>query len=201
MAATFAGGGLIPCLTWFLLVPALGAWDVYRNGSLLRPVALLVCASVAGGVLAGSAVGPGPRWPAAFGAAFGATLWIPLLVLAGLPALSGGERLAELLVGLAPALAVSHAALGALGLALGGGGLRRAGVGALVFGAAGLAGGVLLAAVAPLAAGGTGTAAFAGATLGGGAACLLPLALAGWWLGRPTVPNARRVRARSRYGR
>ena len=182
-AATFAAGGLAPCAAW-LLMPALGALDLYRGATVLRPIAVVLLACAAGGVVAGGALGPGLRWRAAFGAAFGATLWIPLLVLASLPALSGVERFVDLLFGLTPALAMSHALLGALGLALGGGGGRLACVGALVFGSAGTAGAMLLALVVRLTAGSTGAAAFAVGALGGVAACLLPLTLAGWWLGR-----------------
>lgn len=184
MAATFAAGALLALAPSLLLLPALGALDLYRGATVLRPVTVALLACVAGGVVAGGALGAGMRWRVAFGAAFGATLWIPLLILASLPALSGVEGLAELLVGLAPALAVSHALLGALGLALGGSGWRRACVGALVFGAAGAAGAVLLAVVVRLAAGSTGAAAFSVGALGGGVACLLPVTLGGWWLGR-----------------
>ena len=205
-AATFAAGALLSLAPPLLLLPALGALDLYRGATVLRPVIVVLLACAAGGVVAGGALGPGLRWRAAFGAAFGATLWIPLLILAGLPALSGVERLAELLLGFAPALAVTHALLGALGSALGGGGWRRASAGALVFGAAGTAGGVLLALVVRLSAGSSGAAAFAAGALGGGAACLLPLTLAGWWLGwrrsgRFTRATPRLVRGRARYGR
>ena len=182
-AAAFAAGALLALAPPLLLLPALGALDLYRGATVLRPIVVVLLGCAAGGVVAGGAVGPGLRWRAAFGAAFGATLWIPLLILASLPALSGVERLAELLVGFTPALAVSHALLGTLGLALGGGGWRRAGAGALVFGAAGTAGGGLLALIVRLSAGSAGATAFAAGVLGGGVACLLPLALAGFWLG------------------
>lgn len=184
-AAAFAAGAILALAPPLLLLPALGALDLYRGATVLRPIVVALLACAAGGVVAGGAVGPGLRWRAAFGAAFGATLWIPLLILASLPALSGVERLAELLVGFAPALAVSHALLGALGFGLGGSGWRRAGAGALVFGAAGAAGGVLLALVVRLSAGSAGATAFAAGALGGGVACLLPLTLAGFWLGSP----------------
>ena len=195
MAATFAAGALVPFATWLLLLPALGAWGFYRGATMLRPVAVLVLASAAGGVVAGGALGGG-RWRVAFGAAFGATLWIPLLILSSLPALSGGERLIDLLARLTPGLALSHLLPGALGLLLGGSGWRRACLGALVFGAAGAAGGVLLAVAVRLAPGATGAAAFAVSALGGGAACLLPLTLGGWWLGRRRPGSARRARRR-----
>ena len=183
MAAAFATGGLVPFATWLLLLPALGTWDFYRGGTMLRPAAVLVLASVAGGVVAGSALGGGVRRPAGLGVAFGATFWIPLFVVASLSALSGTERFVDLLMGFTPVLAVSHAFLGALGLALGGGGWRRACEAAGVLGVAGGAGGVLLALVVRVSAG-SGATSLAVSVLGGGAACLLPLALAGWWLGR-----------------
>ncbi len=183
-AATFAAGAVIPLTAWLLLLPALGALDLYRGATILRPIAVVLVACAAGGLVAGGAVGPGLRWRVAFGAACGATLWVPLLILGSLPALSGAERFVELLLGFAPALAVSHALLGALGLALGAGGWRLACIGGLVFGTAGMTGGVLLAVVVRLSAGSAGTAAFAAGALGGGAVCLLPLTLAGWWLGR-----------------
>lgn len=182
-AATFAAAGLAPCAAW-LLLPALGALDLYRGATVLRPISVVLLACVAGGLLAGGALGPGLRWRSAFGVAFGATLWIPLLVLGSLPALSGVERFVDLLLAFTPVLAMSHALLGALGLALGGGGWRRACVGALVFGAAGAAGAVLLAVVVRLAAGSTGAAAFSVGALGVVVACLLPVTLGGWWLGR-----------------
>ena len=182
-AATFAAAGLAPCAAW-LLLPALGALDLYRGATVLRPISVVLLACVAGGLVAGGALGPGLRWRSAFGVAFGTTLWIPLLVLGSLPALSGVERFVDLLFGFTPALAMSHALLGMLGLALGGGGWRRACVGALVFGAAGTTGAVLLAIVVRVSSGSGGTAAFAMGALGGGVACLLPLTLGGWWLGR-----------------
>ena len=182
MAVTFAAGALVPFAAW-LLLPALGALDLYRGATILRPVAVLLLACVAGGFVAGGALGPGLRRRAAFGAAFGATLGIPFLVLGSLPALSGRERFVDLLVGFTPVLAAAHALLGALGLALGGGGRRLACVGAVGFGAAGAAGGVLLALVVRLSAGCVGASAFAAGVLGGGVACVLPLTLAGWWLG------------------
>lgn len=182
-AAAFAAGALLSLAPPLLLLPALGALDLYRGATALRPIAVVLLACAAGGVVAGGALGAGMRRRAAFGAAFGATLWIPLLVLVSLPALSGVERFAELLVGFAPALAASHALLGALGLGLGGSGWRRACAGALAFGAAGAAGGVLLALVVRLSAGSSGAAAFAAGALGAGVACLLPLTLAGYWLG------------------
>ena len=200
MAATFAVGALVPCAAWLLLLPALGALDFYRGATILRPVAVLLLACAAGGVVAGGALGPGLRWRVAFGVAFAATLWIPLLILSSLSALSGVERLVDLLVVFAPALAVAHALVGALGLASGGSGWRPACVGALVFGAAGTAGGLLLALVVRLSAGSAGTAAFGFSALGGGAACLLPLTLAGWWLGT-TKATVRRVRGQARCGR
>ncbi len=200
MAAAFAAGGLIPFATW-LLLPALGAWDFYRGGTMLRPLAVFVLACAAGGALAGGALGRNPRWRAAFGTAFVATLWIPFLMLTSLPALSGRERLIDLLVGFAPALALSHALLGAFGLVLGGSGWRRACTGAMVFGAAGAGAGVLLALVVRLLAGLSGAPAFALSALGGGATCLVPLTVAGWWLARPTATTARRPPARARCGR
>ena len=182
MAATFAAGALVPFATWLLLLPALGALDFYRGATILRPVAVLLLACAAGGIVAGGALG-GVRWRAAFGAAFGATLWIPLLILGSLPALSGRERIVDLVVGFTPAFALSYAFTGACGLALGGSGWRRASLGSLVFGAAGVAGGMLLALAVRLTPGVTGVAAFAVSAIGGGVACLLPLTLAGWWLG------------------
>ncbi len=184
-AATFAAGALLSLAPSLLLLPVLGALDLYRGATILRPITVVLLACVAGGMVAGGALGPGLRWRVAFGAAFGATLWIPLLILASLPALSGVERLPELLVGFTPALGMTHALLGALGLALGAAGWRRACAGAVVFGAAGTAGGVLLAVVVRLSAGSGGAAGFAVGALGGGVACLLPLVLGGWWLGRP----------------
>ena len=206
MAAVFAAGGLVPFATWLLLLPVLGAWDFYRGGTMLRPAAVLVLACVTGGVVAGSALGGGVRRRAGLGVAFGATFWIPLFVVASLSALSGTERFVDLLVGFTPVLAASHALLGALGLALGGCGRRRACEAAAVLGGAGGAGGVLLALAVRVSAGSGATASFAVSVLGGGgAACLLPLALAGWWLGRrPRAcrgTTAHRVRARVRCAR
>ena len=202
MAAAFAAGGLVPLAAWLVLLPALGAWDLYRGGTMLRPVAVLMASCAAGGIVAGGGFGGDLRWRAALGVAFCAALWIPLLLLGTLPALSGGERLSELVLGFTPGVAAAHALLGGLALALGGGGWSRAWRGAAACGAAGTAGGLLLAVVVRLSAGGDGAAAFAVSALGGGAACLLPLALAGWWFGRlrpGSTPH--RVRARTRSGR
>ena len=182
-----------------MLLPALGAWDLYREGSILRPVAVLLLACAAGGVVAGGGLGGAGRWRAALGAAFAGVLWMPYLLLGTLPALSGGERLVELVVGLLPSLAISHALLGGMALALGGSGRRRAWRGAAVFGAAGAAGGLLLALLVRLSAGAGGMPGFAVSALGGALACLLPLASGGWWLGRRRLgPNPRRVRERIR---
>ena len=204
-AAAFAAGGLIPLATWLVLLPALGAWDLYRGGTLLRPVAVLLLACAAGGVVAGGGLGGNLRRRAALGAAFCAALWMPFLLLSTLPALGGGERLGELVVGFTPGVAASHALLGGLGLALGGSGWSPAWRGAAACGAGGAAGGLLLALVVRLFAGGEAAAGFAVGVLGGVAACLLPLTLGGWWLGRSGLsrrsPNLRRVRARTRYGR
>ena len=184
-----------------MLLPALGAWDLYRGGTVLRPAAVLMLACAAGGAVAGGGFGGGLRWRAALGAAFCAAFWMPLLMLGALPALSGSERFGELLVGFAPGVAASHALLGGLGLALGGSGGRRAWRGAAACGAAGALGGSALALVVRLAAGGGPAAEFAVSALGAGAACLLPLASAGWVLGRPRPGStARRVRGRARYG-
>lgn len=169
---------------------------------MLRPVAVLMLACAAGGVVAGGGLGGTVRWRAALAAAFCAVLWMPFLVLGTLPALSGGERLVELVLGFTPGVAASHALLGGLAFALGGGGWSRAWRGAAVGGAAGAAGGLLLALIVRLSAGGDGEAAFGVSALGGGAACLLPLTLAGWWLGRLRLGSTpRRVPERTRSGR
>lgn len=192
----------MPLATWLVLLPLLGAWDLYRGSTILRPVAALTLACAAGGVVAGGALGGAGRWRAALGAAFVGALWMPFLMLGTLPALSGGERLVELVVGLLPSLGVSHALLGGMALALGGGGWRRAGRGAAVFGAAGAAGALLLALLVRLSAGAGGVPGFAVSALGGALACLLPLACGGWWLGRLRLdPTSRRVRERIRSGR
>ena len=181
-AGAFAGGALIPLAAWLVLLPALGAWDLYRGATMLRPVAVLVVACAAGGVVAGGALG-GLRRRTAWSIAFGFTFWMPLLVLSSLPALSGGESVVNLVTAVVPPFSVSLALLAAVGLALGGNGWRGAAKGTLVFGAAGAAGGVLLALVVRLAAGSGVAGAFAVNAFGGAAACLLPLTLGGWWLG------------------
>ncbi len=190
-ACAFAAGGLVPFTAWFVLLPGLGALDLYRGGTLLRPLAVLVLACASGGVVAGGALGGRLSQRVGFGAAFGAALWIPFAVLSGVPALSGGEPLTGLVVGFTPGFALSYAAVGALGPALGGSGWRRALAGAAVFGGAGACGGVLLALVVRSVAGCVGAAAVAATALGGGAACLLPLALGGWWLGRQSHSHPR----------
>lgn len=183
VATGFAAGALIPFATWLLVLPALGAWGLYAGGSIARPIAVLGAACAAGGVVAGNAIG-GARWRAAFGAAFCAAGWVPLLLLSGLPALGGREGAADLAPVLVPGFASAYAALGAAGLALAGCGWRCGSSGALVFGAAGAAGGAVVSAVAGLAPGATGVAGFAVQSLGGGVAFLLPAAAGGWWIGR-----------------
>ena len=201
-AAAFAAGGLVPLAAWLALLPALGAWDLYRGGTILRPAAVLLLACAAGGAVAGGGLGGGLRWRAALGAAFCAALWMPILMLGALPALSGGERFGALAVGFAPGVAASHALLGGLALALGGCGWRRAWRGAAVCGAAGAVGGLALALVVRLSAGGGPAAEFAVSALGAAAACLLPLASAAWVLGRLRPGStARRVRAATRSAR
>jgi hypothetical protein len=202
MAAAFAAGGLVPLAAWLVLLPALGAWDLYRGGTILPPVAVLLLSCAAGGIVASGGFGGGPRWRAALGAAFCAAHWIPYLVLGAVPALGGGERLVELVIGLAPAIAASHALLGGLGLALGGSGWRRAWRASAAFGAAGAAGGVLLALIVRLAAGGGPASALAVSALGAVLACLLPPACGAWWVGRGRPgSNPFRVREHTRYGR
>lgn len=186
---------------WLVLLPALGAWDLYRGGTILRPAAVLMLACAAGGAVAGGGFGGGLRWRAALGAAFCAALWMPLLLVGAVPSLSGGERFGALLAGFAPGVAASHALLGGLGLALGGSGWRRAGKGAAVCGAAGAFGGAALALVVRLSTGVGPAAEFAVSALGAGAACLLPLASAAWALGRLRLGStAPRVRGRARCG-
>lgn len=148
-----------------------------------RPIAMVVVACAAGGALAGRALG-GARWRIAFGTAFCAAGWIPLLLLGTLPALGGRETAIGLAVVLAPVIGLAHATLGGAGLALGGAGWRTAGRGAVVFGAAGAVGGAGLAMAAGLAPGAAGLPGFAVHVAGGGAALLLPLAAGGWWIGR-----------------
>ena len=173
-----------------MLLPALGAWGFYGGASIARPLAVLAVACAAGGIVAGSGVG-GVRWRAAFGAAFCAAGWVPLLLLSGLPALGGRERAAELAVVLLPGFALAYAALGAMGLALAGCGWRCASLGAFVFGAAGAAGGGVLAPAAGLAPGEVGLVGLAVQSLGGGAAFLLPAAAGGWWIGRRQAGSSR----------
>lgn len=179
----FAAGAAAPFAVWLLVIPALGAWGVYAGGTLARPIAVVAVACAAGGMLAGSSVG-GVRWRVAFGAAFCSVGWIPLLLLSTLPALGGRETAVGLAVVLAPGFALSYTMLGAVGLALGGAGWRHACRGAVVFGAAGAAGGALLAVVAGLAPGAVGLSGFAVQSIGGGAAHILPAAVGGWWIGR-----------------
>lgn len=209
MAVRFAAGASIPFGVWLVLLPLLGAWGAYGGGTIARPIAVVAVACVAGGVLAGSALArpggrvrspraretpasraprrrlPGSvRWQLAFGAAFCVAGWMPLLLLGTLPALGGRETAAGLAVVLAPGFALAYAMLGGAGLGLGGAGWRNACRGALVFGAAGAAGGALLAVVAGLAPGAVGLPGFGVQSLGGGAAYLLPAAAGGWWIGR-----------------
>lgn len=209
MAVRFAAGASIPFGAWLLLLPLLGAWGAYAGGTVARPIAVVAVACAAGGLLAGSALARpggrvrspraretlasrvprrrlpgGVRWHLAFGAAFSVAGWMPLLLLGTLPALGGRETAAGLAVVLAPGFALAYAVLGAAGLALGGAGWRNACRGAIAFGAAGAAGGALLAVAAGLAPGAVGLPGFAVQSIGGGAAFLLPAAAGGWWIGR-----------------
>lgn len=182
VALRFAAGASVPFAAG-LLLPALGAWGVYAGGTMARPIAVMAIACAAGGVVAGSAIG-GMHWRLAFGAAFCAAGWMPMLLLSTLPALGGRETAIGLVVVFAPVLSVAHATLGATGLALGGAGWPAAARAGIVCGAAGAAGGALLAVVAGLAPGAVGPAGFAVEAAGGGTALLLPLAAGGWWIGR-----------------
>ena len=182
VAARFAVGASIPFAAW-LLLPFLGALGAYDGGTVARPIAVVAVACVAGGVLAGSALG-GARWRIAFATAFCSAGWMPLLLLGTLPALGGRETAVGLAVAFAPGFAVAYTMLGAAGLALGGAGWRGACRGAIAFGAAGAAGGALLGVVAGLAPGAVGLPGFAVQSIGGGAAFLLPAAAGGWWIGR-----------------
>ena len=190
MAVRFAAGASIPFAAW-LLLPFLGVLGVYGGGTVARPLAVVAVACVAGGALAGSALG-GVRWRIAFAAAFCSAGWMPLLLLGTLPALGGRETAVGLAVVLAPGFALAYTMLGAAGLALGGAGWRGATRGAIVFGAAGAAGGALLAVVAGLAPGAVGLSGFAVQSIGGGAAFLLPAAGGGWWIGREIRCRRRR---------
>lgn len=199
VATRFAAGASIPFAAWLLLLPALGAAGAYAGGTVARPIGVLAVACAAGGALAGGALG-GVRWRLAFGAAFCAAGWVPLLLLSTLPALGGRETTVDLAVAFAPGFALANATLGAGGLALGGAGWRHACRGAAVFGAAGAVGGFLIAAVAALAPGEVGLSGFLVQALGGGAALLLPAAAGGWWVGRERPEAAGRNAGRTAGG-
>ena len=189
----------MPVVVWLVVLPALGALDLFAGASIFRPIGLLLAASAVGGAMAGGATGTGWRGRAAFGVAFVALLWVPLLAVSTLPALGGRETLTELAIGLAPGFVLAYGLIGALGAVLDGADAAGSGVGAgwprvatagLVFGTAGLLGGLLVALVASLSPGATGLAGFAISLLGGGA-CLIASAAGGWGIAAASGPSGR----------
>ena len=189
----------MPVVVWLVALPAFGLLDFFAGSSFFRPVGLLLIASVVGGAMAGGASGTGWRGRAAFAVAFVALLWVPLLAVSALPALGGKETLRELAIGLAPGFALAYGLIGALGAALDGsdaagsgaaGGWPRVATTGLVFGAAGLLGGLLVALVASLSPGATGLSGFAISLLGG-AVCLIASAAGGWWMAGASGPSGR----------
>ena len=176
-----------------VLVPVAGAVGGLTGGSVARLAGLMALAGAAGGGLAGSALGRGWRGTAAFALAFPVGLVLPLLAVASVPALSGRERLVELVAGFVPAFAASFGLIGGVGTVLVGAGWRRALRSSLAFSLVGAVGGLALTAVATLLPGGL-TGSFPGlfviaATL----ASVAPTALAGWWLvwsGGATRPSS-----------
>ncbi|MXY24841.1 MAG: hypothetical protein F4Y45_10005 [Acidobacteria bacterium] len=198
-AARFAAGTLIPVAVWLIALPALGAAGFFTGSSFARPIGLLLIASAAGGAVAGSATGPGWRGPLAFALAFAALIWAPLLVVSSLPALAGRESLRELAIGLPLGFVLAYGLIGAFGSALsghGGGephpgsGWARIAIASLVFAAAGLLSGLLVAVVSSLAPGASGLAGFA-INLVGGAACVTASAAGGWWIAGGSDPSGR----------
>lgn len=198
-AARFAAGTLIPVAVWLIVLPALGALGLFTGSSFARPVGLLLVASAAGGAVAGGAAGSGWRGPLAFALAFAALLWVPLLVVSSLPALGGRESLRELAIGLPLGFVLAYGLIGALGSALSGHdgpdpgpgrGWARVAITGLVFAAAGLAGALLVAAVASLAPGASGLAGFA-INLFAGGACVSASAAGGWWIAGGFDPSGR----------
>ena len=181
------------------MLPSLGAFGFLAGSSFARPVGLILAASAAGGTVAGSATGAGWRGSLAFGLAFGTLFWVPLLAASTLPALAGRETLRELVVGLPLGFALSYGLIGALGSALSGheagdttagSGWARIATAGLVFTAAGLLGGLLVAVVASLAPGASGLAGFA-INLFAGAACVSASAAGGWWIAGGSDPSDR----------
>ena len=190
---------MIPVAVWLIALPALGAAGFFTGSSFARPIGLLLIASAAGGAVAGSATGPGWRGPLAFALAFAALIWAPLLVVSSLPALAGRESLRELAIGLPLGFVLAYGLIGAFGSALSGhgggephpgsGGARSA-IASLVFAAAGLLSGLLVAVVSSLAPGASGLAGFA-INLVGGAACVTASAAGGWWIAGGSDPSGR----------
>ncbi len=178
----FAGGIAVPVLGLFVVVPVAGAVGGLTGGSVGSLAGLMAFAGAAGGALAGSALGRGWRGAAAFALAFPVGLALPLLAVASVPALSGRERLVELVAGFVPAFAASFGLMGGVGTALVGAGWRRALQSSLAFSLAGVIGGLALTAVATFLPGGL-TGRFPGLfVIAAALTPIVPAALAGWWL-------------------
>lgn len=198
-AVRFAAGTAIPITAWLIVLPGLGMFGFLTGSSFAFPAGVLVATSAAGGAVAGTAAGAGWRGPVAFALAFAALLWLPLLAMISLSALAGRETLRQLAVGLPLVFTFAYGLIGAIGSALSGppgeeaspgSGWARVGVAGLVFAAAGLLGGLLVAAVASLAPGASGLAGFA-INLFAGAACVTASAAAGWWIAGGSDPSGR----------
>ncbi len=172
----------VPVLGVFVLVPLAGAVGGLTGGSVARLVVLVALAGAVGGALAGGALGRGWRGAAGFALAFPLGLALPLLAVVSVPALSGRERLVELVAGFVPIFAVSFALMGAVGTGWVGAGWRRALQSSLAFSLAGASGGLGLTGAAALLPGGL-TGQFPWLFLIAAALTLIaPAALAGWWL-------------------
>lgn len=180
VAVAFAVGTLVPVGTLLVGFPLVGAAGGFLGSSVGRPLAALVVACVAGGQYAGGALGGGWRARIAFGAAFLVGLPIPLVVVSGLAALSGHERVSDLAWGFAPGFGIGFGLLGVVGGILCRAHWRETVQAAGVLVAAGVIGALTLAGVVALVASTSSPAAPVARVCGAAFACAAPAAIGGW---------------------
>ncbi len=101
---------------------------------------------VIGGAIAGRSLRVGWHGMAGFAVAYSVTLPLVGLRLIGIQGMDGNEGFLKLVIDFAATGGVAFALMGALGVGLSGLGVRRTVTSAVVFGCAGVLGGVLLAA-------------------------------------------------------
>ncbi len=160
-------------------------------GALVSPLrvpvlnlAVLPVGFLVGGALAGRSLRVGRRGIVGFAVAFAVVLPVLLVRLTGIQGLGGNEGFVDLLLFYGLFGPIGFALMGVIGVAIAGLGGREVGASLVVFGAAGLLGGVLMAVFMDVQAAGAPTTNLILTVLGSVAFLVLPAAIGGAWLAR-----------------